>query len=82
MIKIITTFTIFLQRTYFILFISFNLFKLNNVTNNIQLKLQRNEDFHHNIIRFYGITIIESGNDKIIYNNKYLINIKLFNTKN
>ena len=28
--------------------------------------LQRDVDFHNNIIRFYGITKIESGNDKII----------------
>jgi hypothetical protein len=28
--------------------------------------LQRDVDFHNNIIRFYGITKIETGNDKII----------------
>ena len=28
--------------------------------------LQRDVDFHNNIIRFYGITKIESGNNKII----------------
>ena len=42
---------------------SLNLFKIYN----IQLKLQRDVDFHNTIIRIYGITKIESGsNNKII----------------